>query len=315
MRVRARFCQRLRRAALRLSHPGSTSVDGMTEHAARAFERVGPARPASPIVLSVPHAGRDYPADLLAAARAPKSVLELLEDRLADRLIWRACAAGATAFVARAPRAEIDLNRDEREIDPALVDPPPGPGHFIPSVRARGGLGLIPSRIAGAGPIWRAPIPRAELERRIETIHRPYHEAIAATLLSARERFGAAVLLDVHSMPPRDPQSGDPPIVVGDRHGTTSALPLRAAALTTAQAFGYRAGANAPYAGGHVVARHGRPEHGVHALQLEIDRSLYLDAALGAPGPGFKTVCGFVAALVAALEATLFGEAPAIAAE
>ncbi len=287
----------------------------MTENAAPAFERVGPARPGSPVVLSVPHAGRDYPPALLAAARVPKAALELLEDRLADKLVRRACEAGATAFIARAPRAEIDLNRDEREIDPGLVDPPPGPARIIASARARGGIGLIPSRIAGAGPIWRAPIARAELDRRIREIHQPYHEAVAATLRLARERFGAALLLDVHSMPPRDPASGDAPIVIGDRHGTSAAAALRAAAVATAGAFGYRAGVNAPYSGGHVVARHGRPERGVHALQLEIDRSLYLDAALAAPGPGFDTTRAFIAALVAALEAALAGAAPAIAAE
>ena len=119
------------------------------------FFRIGPARPVSPVVLSVPHAGRDYRPELLSAARLPKAQLETLEDRLVDRLVWRATAAGATAFIARAPRAEIDLNRDEREIDPAMIEPPLASGGLVQSARTRGGLGLVPSRIAGAGPIWR----------------------------------------------------------------------------------------------------------------------------------------------------------------
>ena len=132
-----------------------------------------------------------------------KACWRSLEDRLVDRLVWRATAAGATAFIARAPRAEIDLNRDEREIDPALVAPPLPSGGLVQSARTRGGLGLIPSRITGSGPIWRERIPRDELSRRIERIHRPYHAALEAALAAARARFGEAVLLDCHSMPPR----------------------------------------------------------------------------------------------------------------
>ena len=121
------------------------------------FIRIGPERPVSPVILSVPHAGRDYGPHLLKAARLGQAALETLEDRLVDRLIWRATANGATAFIARAPRAEIDLNRDAREIDPAMVAPPLASGGVLQSARTRGGLGLIPSRIAGAGPTRSVP--------------------------------------------------------------------------------------------------------------------------------------------------------------
>src|SRR6476620_4522899 len=99
--------------------------------AAAPFFRIGPERPVSPVVLSIPHAGRDYRPELLRAARLPPAALETLEDRLVDRLVWRATAFGATAFIARAPRAEIDLNRDEREIEPGLIVPPPLSGGFV----------------------------------------------------------------------------------------------------------------------------------------------------------------------------------------
>ncbi|HEV2817204.1 MAG TPA: N-formylglutamate amidohydrolase [Allosphingosinicella sp.] len=281
------------------------------------FFRIGPARPVSPVVLSVPHAGRDYRPELLRAARLPQAALETLEDRLVDRLVWRATANGATAFIARAPRAEIDLNRDEREIDPGLIAPPPPSGGLVQSARTRGGIGLVPSRITGLGPIWRERISRAELDRRIETVHRPYHEALEAALAFARARFGGAILLDCHSMPPRPRGDGAnaASVIFGDRHGTTITPDLLEAAVAAARALGYRTACNAPYAGGYVVGRHGRPQRGVHALQIELDRALYLDRDLRAPGPGFEGACRLIAAVASALEERLLAAPEAIAAE
>ena len=290
----------------------------MTESpASPPFFRIGPERPVSPVILSVPHAGRDYRPALLRAARLPQAALETLEDRLVDRLVWRATANGATAFIARAPRAEIDLNRDEREIDPGLIAPPPPSGGLVQSARTRGGIGLVPSRITGLGPIWRERIARAELDRRIESVHRPYHSALDAALAFARARFGGAILLDCHSMPPRPRSEGRPAasVIFGDRHGTTITADLLEAAVEAAEALGYRTACNAPYAGGYVVGRHGRPERGVHALQIELDRSLYLDRDLRAPGPGFEGACRLIAAVTHALEARLLAAPDAIAAE
>lgn len=277
------------------------------------FLRVGPAQPVSPVILSVPHAGRAYGPHLLRAARVPLSALETLEDRLADTLVWRATEAGATAFIARAPRAEIDLNRDAREIDPAMVTPPLAPDEVIQSARTRGGIGLVPTRVTGLGPIWHARLSRAELARRIGDIHAPYHDAVDAALRHARERFGAAILLDCHSMPPRTEDEAN--VVFGDRHGTSTTPALLEAALLAARALGYRTAVNAPYAGGYVVARHGRPMRNIHALQIEIDRAAYLDSALRAPGPGFADACRLVAAVVDALAARLLGRDLPLAAE
>lgn len=290
----------------------------MTDHPQDVpFLRAGPAQPASPVVLSVPHAGRAYRPALLQAARVPRNVLEALEDRLVDRLIWRAVQGGATAIVASAPRAEIDLNRDEREIDPALVAPPPPAHAVLQSARTRGGLGLIPARIAGSGAIWRTRLSRDELVRRVERVHRPFHAALAAALAAARARFGIAVLLDCHSMPPRADGAGPhPSLVFGDRHGTSIAPALLAAATASAGRMGYRWACNSPYAGGYVVSRHGAPAAGIHALQIEIDRADYLDPALKEPGHGFDRATRLVAAVAEALaEQALGGEAQAIAAE
>ena len=290
----------------------------MTESPLPPFFRIGPERPASPVILSVPHAGRDYGPHLLNAARLRKEVLETLEDRLVDRLIWRATALGMTAFVARAPRLEIDLNREEREIDPSLIAPPLAASGLVQSARTRGGLGLIPSRITGFGPIWRERVPRAELDRRVDTIHRPFHAAIAEALAQARQRFGDAVLLDCHSMPPRarsdNDESRPATIVFGDRHGSTISADLLDAAMSASRGMGYRTACNAPYAGGYVVARHGQPATGVHAVQIEIDRSAYLDADLKTPGPGFEGTARLIAAVAQAIEHRLLG-GQALAAE
>ncbi len=277
------------------------------------FLRIGPERPASPIVLSVPHAGRGYSAALLRAARVPLNVLEQLEDRLVDRLVWRAAGTGATAIVAQAPRAEIDLNRDERELDPAMIAPAPPSGSLLTTVRTRGGLGLVPARLAGSGALWRGRMSRDELKRRVETIHRPYHAVLEQALQAARARFGVAVLLDCHSMPPRGP--GQPGIIFGDRYGVTAGPHILAAAIAAARQLGFAAGLNDPYAGGHVIERHGRPQEQVHALQVEVDRSLYLDAALREPGDGFDGIARLLAAICEAIAAEACGESAAIAAE
>ena len=280
-----------------------------------AFERIGPELSRSPVILSVPHAGRDYSPELLKASRLPRAVLETLEDRLVDRLVWRATEAGITALIARHPRAEIDLNRDEREIDPTMVAPPLPSGSIVQSVRSRGGIGLVPSRIPGVGAIWRERLPRQELARRILEIHRPYHRALDSMLKQTRDRFGAAVLLDCHSMPPRAEGGQHGTVIFGDRYGTSAEASLVEAAVAASRALGYRTACNAPYAGGYIAGRHGRPHRGIHVIQIEIDRSAYLDAELRSPGPGFAQACQLISSVVQALEARLLDSDLAIAAE
>ncbi len=280
------------------------------------FIRIGPEQPHLPVILSVPHAGQDYSPALLASARVGRPVLETLEDRLVDRLIWRATAAGATAFVARAPRAEIDLNRDELEIDADLIDPPLSTAALRPTARSRGGLGLIPSRLSGHGALWLRRVPLPEYRRRIDEIHAPYHQALEGALRSARERFGGAILLDCHSMPPRTPQDRvQAGVILGDRHGGTMSRPLIETAMDTVRAFGLEPSRNEPFAGGYIVSRHSRPARNMHALQVEIDRGLYLDADLQGPGAGFDHASRLLEALVGALAARLNGPELAVAAE
>jgi N-formylglutamate amidohydrolase len=269
-----------------------------------AFSRLGPIGAPTPLVIAVPHAGRYYPEALLAASRLPRAALETIEDRHADLLVADAVANGAVAIVARMARAYVDLNRDEREIDPAILATPPGPGRLIASPKMTGGLGVVPSRIAAGGAIWRQPLSTEEYEARLATAHRPYHAAIAAALADAHTRHGIAILLDCHSMPALWRVPGQPPaarIVIGDRHGKSAAQRFVVVAAAAIVASGLPVARNRPYAGGHTLDRHGAPRHGYHALQIEIDRTLYLDETQNAPGLGVDRIRGVVAAIAAAL--------------
>jgi len=239
------------------------------------------------VLLSVPHAGRDYPAWLTAMALGGRAALEPLEDPDVDRLAAPAIAAGFGAVVARTPRAAIDCNRAEDEIDPLVVA---ASGGRRTSARARGGLGIVPGRTLSHVSLWRRPITRHELDQRIALAHRPFHAAIADMLDALTRRFGCALLLDCHSMPP--PPAGSPQIIIGDRYGRSAASWVTSRAMQIAHATGFTVGVNDPFAGGHIVERHGAPGHGVHAIQIEIDRRCYASG-----GAGFDRTAALLAAL------------------
>lgn len=263
-----------------------------------------------PVLLSVPHAGRDYPDWLVGLAPGGKQSLATLEDPLVDRLIWRALQRGCGAVVARTPRAAVDCNRGEDEVDPSVID---GARRRGISARARGGLGIVPARTAQHGYLWRRAISPRQLDDRLNQAHRPYHEAIDAQLASLRDRFGCALLLDCHSMPP--PADGAPPVVFGDGHGRTAEPWVSSEAAAIAKRLGFEAALNDPFAGGHVIERHARLPAGIQALQVEIDRRCYLDAKLAKPGPGFDRVAGLLETLAIELGEALIGRQYATAAE
>jgi N-formylglutamate amidohydrolase len=264
-----------------------------------SFTRHGPEEPQSPIVLSVPHAGRDYPLPLRAALRVPLTALLPLEDRHADAIAL-AAMQGETLFVAEKPRAWIDLNRAENERDPKLDD---GASMSAQpqSAKLRSGLGLVPRRVAAAGDIWKRRLANDEVIARIEDDHRPYHRALTSALAAARERFGVAVLLDVHSMPPIGPADSAPRIVLGDRFGRSAAGRYLGRIEGVARAHGVVCAINAPYSGGHILERHADPKRGLHAIQLEFDRTLYLDAGLDQPGPGLGRTARLLRAIIDAV--------------
>lgn len=271
--------------------PASSAAAGVA-----GFERIGDAAPSSPVVISVPHAGRVYPESLIAALRVPESSLIALEDRHVDA-VARAARQGETLLIQHRARAWIDLNRAEDERDPMIDEG--AVASASPSAKLRSGLGLVPRRAGRAGELWRRRFTDREVRERIEADHRPYHAALASALAQARDRFGTAVLLDLHSMPPLG--KGGARVVLGDRFGRSSAARFLARAKAEATPDGWGVALNNPYAGGHVIARHGSPDAGIHALQVELDRSLYLDERFKEPGAGLAATAALIGRIAAAL--------------
>ncbi len=285
--------------------------------AAPAFTLTVPPRLRLPVLVAVPHAGRAYPQAVTDRMRdAPLAQLRL-EDRHADRLgIAIARETGAALLLAHAPRALLDLNRAEDDIDWDMIeggrpDDLPETGQRS-NARARSGLGLVPRRLPGSGEIWRGRLTRTELAARIDGIHRAYHEALAAELARIRAEWGAALLIDLHSMPPLRAAEGEvraPVVVLGDRFGASCHNALVARALAHLETRGISASQNRPYSGGYVLDRHGAPRHGVHAMQIEVCRATYLDRHLAEPGAGLPAIAAMLAGLVRELgaEAALLG--------
>lgn len=268
-----------------------------------AFTLTGPEPSAIPVLIAVPHAGRAYPGSLLERMRNPGFAALRLEDRYVDLLAKNVAAAtGASLLIAHAPRAMIDLNRAADDIDWDMFGcgAPPDVGSYTPGRRSRSGLGLIPRRLPGIGELWKRRHDEQDLSARIAGIHEPYHTALADALGELRNRWGAALLLDLHSMPPLALRGGQAPpeFVLGDRFGVSCHGSLVGSAFTYFAEMRRGAAHNRPYAGGHVLERHAAPEEGLHALQLEIDRSSYLDARLTEPGNGFAAMAHLLAGLV-----------------
>ena len=275
-----------------------------------AFSLYDGARANLPVLIAVPHGGRAYPSDILASMRDPNFAMLRLEDRYIDKIgIQVAERVGAGLLLAHAPRAMMDLNRSQDDIDWGMVrGPKPLPrSPHRQDHRAQGGLGLVPRRLQGLGEIWRGAIETSTIEARIEQIHRPYHTALAEALGAIRKRWGAALLLDLHSMPPlRSSGQWEPArFVLGDRFGMSCDAAIPAAAFACFARGGTPVAHNRPYAGGYVLQRHGAPARGIHALQLEVDRSLYLDGALDRLQSDVEPLVARLSDLVRALAASV----------
>ena len=276
------------------------------------FDLYGTGAPASPIVLSVPHAGRDYPLAMRAALRVPPEMLVGLEDRHADALAL-AARGDETMIVQRRARAWIDLNRSEQERDPAIDTGVSAKSMPVATAKLRGGLGLIPRRTASTGEIWRRKLDGEEVTARIVQDYRPYHTALGGLLAAARARFGVAVLLDVHSMPSLGATQAR--LVIGDRFGRAAPSRMVARIEAEAHAAGVPVALNLPYAGGHIIDTHADPARHIFAVQLEFDRALYLDTALDQPGDGLIATAALLRRIIAAVADEALPRPSAIAAE
>lgn len=281
------------------------------------FRLTGALDGSSPILLSSPHSGTHLPADFLAGSRLAEPQLRRMEDAHVGTLLAPCAAAGIPILEATHSRAVIDLNRAEDELDPGMFA---GKVVAVPRLteRVRRGYGLFPRVAAPNQPIHGARLPAALAEQRLETLHRPWHGMLAQGLAAARDRHGYALLLDIHSMPPLE-GAAPPQLVLGDLHGRSAAPAL---VDWLEQAFaeeGLKVGRNSPYAGGHTTERHGRPAQGLHCVQLEFDRTLYMEMGSLAPTAGFGRLSAMISRVVARLARALplpgLGDALPLAAE
>lgn len=244
------------------------------------FRLERPQRIDAPLLIASPHSGHHYPENLLKNLRVPLLDLRRTEDAFVDQLVARAPALGATLLTATHSRAYLDLNRDPRELDPDMFDGEP-PGPVAPATaRVQAGLGCLPKIGAAGDSIYAKKLSTDDGRTRLEGIHVPYHQALKQEIAALHQQFGSAILLDVHSMPSRQPgRRSLPDIVLGDRFGSSCASQLTSLAERTCRKLGMSVTRNAPYAGGYTTRLYGRPKRHVHALQIEVNRSLYMDEA------------------------------------
>jgi len=246
------------------------------------FDLFLPAAPLSCAVFSSPHSGADYLPAYLGTTALTLLHLRSSEDAFVDELFGDAPRFGAPLLAARVPRACVDLNRAPDDLDPALIA---GAGRRPVNPRIAAGLGVIPRVVAEGRPIHAGKLPLAEAQRRIASYYLPYHAQLRALLEDSRSRFGTAVLFDCHSMPHDALVSAPavwgrrPDLILGDRFGASCDRWLIDAAHDIFSAAGFVVARNAPFAGGYITQTYGRPLAGIQALQIEIDRSLYMNEA------------------------------------
>ena len=264
---------------------------------------VTPAQAGNPLIFASPHSGRTYPALWLARCAANKDRLRSVEDIWVDDLFGNATEYGAAFVRAHFPRSYLDVNRGADELPDYLL--PPG---TPVSDRVAAGLGVIPTAIAPEQLIYTRPPDIKAAKMRIERCHAPYHTALRDCIDSARRQTGHAILIDCHSMPGFGPmRARRPDFILGDRFGKSCAPALIDAVQGELTARGYSVTRNHPYAGGYTTQHYGQPDYGVQALQIEINRDLYVNPVNLTPKPGYETLKRDLRAVVAKLAAN-YGE-------
>jgi len=274
------------------------------------FEVARPRELGAPLVFNSPHSGRIYPSSFLAASKLDAKTLRRSEDAYVEELFGFVGELGAPLLYAHFPRAYLDVNREPYELDPALFRD--GLPHYAntQSVRVVGGLGTIARIVSESDEIYREPLSLGAALERINRLYAPYHETLQALLAEAHRAFGLAVLVDCHSMPSNpiaEHGSARPDFVLGDRYGTSCSGELTRAAAQHLKALGFVVALNKPYAGGYITEHYGRPHTGQHALQVEINRSLYMNETTFETSSGFARVRRDLEAMVRALVAAIPG--------
>lgn len=265
-----------------------------------AFEVLAPDESTAPFVFNSPHSGRTYPRSFVEQARLDFATLRRSEDSFVDELFLPVVEAGVPLMRAHFPRAFLDLNREPYELDPRMFDGRLPPFANTRSIRVSGGLGTIARVVGDAQEIYPRRLPVVEALDRIEAYYKPYHQALRRLIARTQRRFGVAVLVDCHSMPSGsqrdDAMRAD--FVLGDRYGTSCSDAIVAVLEAELHRLGYRVVRNKPYAGGYITEHYGNPSAGLHAVQIEVNRGLYMDEAAYAHGAGFARVRADIAELV-----------------
>ncbi|TKT77551.1 N-formylglutamate amidohydrolase [Aquamicrobium sp. LC103] len=233
-----------------------------------------------PFVFNSPHSGRFYPERFLAMTRLDANGIRRSEDCYVDELFAGAVALGAPMLAANFPRAYLDVNREPWELDPRMFAEPVPPYANTRSARVAGGLGTVPRLVGEGQEIYSGKLSLSEAMCRVEVVYKPYHECLKHLLAETHAAFGYAVLIDCHSMP-ASVRLGDsgirPDFIIGDRFGVACSSALSDAAIGLLTAMGYTVAHNKPYAGGFITEHYGRPAKGLHALQIEVNRGLYMN--------------------------------------
>src|SRR6478672_2812713 len=287
-------------------------AEAIEEELSPPFQVAKPAELAAPLVFNSPHSGRVYPSTFLAASKLDARTLRRSEDCFVEELFGFVVGLGAPLLYAHFPRAYLDVNREPYELEPALFRDGLPDYANTQSVRVIGGLGTIARIVSESDEIYREPLTLQAALERINRLYTPYHDTLKALLAEARQAFGLAVLVDCHSMPsnPISDQGGArSDFVLGDRYGTSCSGELTRAAAQSLKAQRYVVALNKPYAGGYITEHYGRPDAGQHAIQVEVNRSLYMNETTFDKSPGFDRIKRDLEGMVRALTASV----PAIA--
>ena len=293
----------------------------LNSHSKEPFKVDRPALRHVPFVFNSPHSGRFYAPEFLASTRLNHLAIRKSEDFLVDELFACAVPLGATMLSANFPRAWLDVNREPYELDPSMFLGPLPAFANINSARVTGGLGTIARVVSETEEIYRDKIPIADALLRIETLYKPYHAALRNLLAQCVVRFGHAILIDCHSMPSAGENTGRrtrngarADFVIGDRHGASCAPEITHAVHEFLTDLGYNVALNKPYAGGFITEHYGRPENGLHSIQIEINRALYMDEINMKRSANFNQLASdlsvFTSRLVSLPKHTLKGSVP-----
>jgi N-formylglutamate amidohydrolase len=270
------------------------------------FEILDPAETRAPLIFNSPHSGKVYPPEFLATARLDLSTLRRSEDSFVDELIFGVVARGMPLMRAHFPRCYVDVNREPYELDPRMFDGRLPSFANTRSMRVAGGLGTVARVVGDAQEIYDRRLPVDDALRRIEGLYKPYHRALRRLVTRVHRDFGAAILVDCHSMPSAAGTKEERPradFVIGDRYGTSCVPVVTDLVEETLRDLGFVVNRNKPYAGGFITEHYGNPAAGFHSIQLEVNRSLYMDERRYERAPTFSRLAADLETLAETLAA------------